>query len=240
MPSPGRAFARFFRSWYTPPCRMDLEISTREEKGEFVGAKFLKFPVLASGEDLKELFQELPGVELFPLRGVSSGVAIDRELFLAQYRDWIADIQEGKEVGEKEVSHLSATAWTDDPKALWLQAVSGGFLVRIARPVWLVQPHFFTYSEVDGEFRSMSMGPKRIFWGLLFSYPQVGQCQKTGEIEQVEKGELFRVVQMWVRRKSRATSFLVRGERKISSIRRSHSFSPFPYPALQKLGIEVE
>ncbi len=200
---------------------MNLRISTLEKEGIYQGSKFLKFQVLCDAEELALLFKE--SFTLFPLTGLCDGQPLAPSYFLAEYASWIEMIKEGKVPSDAELRKILACAMTADLDALWLQPVANGrFIVKIGKPVIQVQAHFFTYSPIDGVFRPMTMGSESVFWGLQFSFPQIYQDPKTMEFLEIEESpntELFRKVKHWVRDATRATPFVVGGEKVNATIR---------------------
>jgi hypothetical protein len=191
-------------------------ISTPQQEGVYQASKWLKLPMLLDGSEIKQLFDALAPFWIFPLTGIVDGLPISLEHFAAEYSCWIEGLKLGKTPRDEELRSLLACAFTDDVEALWLQKVERGFLSKIRKPVVQVQAHFFSYSPVDGEFRSMSMGPESVFWGLLCSFPQVYQDPKTMEICETTDCALFRKIQLWARENTRATPFLVE-DKKINA-----------------------
>lgn len=199
-----------------------LRISTPEQEGIYQSSKYLKFQVLCDAEELAALFDQLGTFFLFSLTGIGDGNPIPSDLFLQEYGRWIEGLKQGRIPEEKELRRLLACALTADLDALWMQAVSKGYLIKMAKPVIHIQSHFFTYSPLDGIFRPNVMGMKSIFWGLQFSFPQVYQDPKTMELKEVGESvnkELFQRIRKWVREKTRATPFFVNGTKINSPIR---------------------
>jgi hypothetical protein len=199
---------------------MTLRISTNEKEGVYQGSRWLKFQTLASGNELRELFERLEPFSIFHLTGIGDGKAISKEFFLGFYDSWIEGLKNGKVPEELALKKILAAAFTAELDALWLQEIPGkGYLTKIARPLVQVQAHAFSYSNMDGEFRPMSMGQGSIFWGLQFSFPGVYQDAKTMEMGVVGKDRLFEEIRLWVRESTRATPFVVEGKRTNSPIR---------------------
>lgn len=202
-----------------------LRVSTPEKEGLYQGSKYLKVQVLCDAEELEVLFREK--FWLFPLTGLTDGQPLEPAFFLREYAAWIEGMKQGKIPADAELRRLLACAMTADLEALWLQSVpesrSGPkYLMKIAQPVVQVQAHFFTYSDLDGVFRPMTMGPGSIFWGLQFSFPQIYQNPKTMELLEVEESAnsaLFDRIRTWARETTRATPFSVGGKRVNATIR---------------------
>lgn len=197
-----------------------LRISSPEKEGVYQGSKWLKFQVLCQRDEMERLFELCKPLFIFPLTGIVDGNPISEKSFLAEYDSWISGLKEGRLPEDSALKKILAAAFTDDLDALWLQEVSGkGYLMKMARPTLLVQAHWFSYSEMDGVFRPMSMGPQSIFWGLQFSFPTIYQDAKTMELREVDRGKLFEKIRFWVREETRATPFIIGGQRTNSSIR---------------------
>lgn len=219
-----------------------LRISHPEKEGVYQGSKWLKFQVLCQRDEIERLFARLKPFFIFPLTGIVDGNPISEENFLIEYESWIAGLKEGRVPEDRALKKILAAAFTQDLEALWLQKVPGtGYLVKMAQPTLLVQAHSFSYSEIDGVFRPMSMGLQSIFWGLQFSFPTIYQDAKTMELKEVERIKLFEEVRLWVREETRATPFMV-GEKRInSSIRLGKGCFSWigKHPQLGKQGISI-
>lgn len=221
---------------------MTLRISTPEQEGVYQGSKWLKFQVLCDSDELQSLFENLRPFFIFPMTGIVDGNPISEKAFLKEWGSWISSLQQGRVPEAQELRTMLACAFVDHLSALWLQKIEGkGYLVKIGKPVIQVQAHWFTYSEIDGVFRPMSMGSESIFWGLQFSYPQIYQDPKTMEFLELEKGPLFEKLRLWVREATKATPFLVGGRRMNSSIRLGRRCFPWiaSHPQLISHGIGV-
>lgn len=193
---------------------MTLSVSTPAQEGAYQGSKWLKLPILSDPQELESLFQKLDSVWMFPLSKIGDGKAIPTDFFLREYGRWIAKLKAGEVPTSEELRHFLAAALTDDLTALWLQEIpKKGYLVKVRKPVVQMQAHFFSYSPVDGAFRSMSLGGTSIFWGLQFAYPQIYQDGQTMEFVEEKKSPLFEQVRRWAREESRPTPFCVRGEK---------------------------
>jgi hypothetical protein len=196
---------------------MTLRTSTLSIEGVYQGSKYLKYHVLCDMEELKTLFEALDPFWIFPLTGAGSGTGIEKESFLKEYGSWIEKLKRGHLPEGADLKKLLACAFTTELEALWKQEVPGErFIIKIAKPVVLVQAHFFTYSSIDGVFRPMTMGEKSIFWGLEFSFPQIYQDPKTMELLEVDKSEnwaFFQKIKHWVRNSTKATPFTVEGKK---------------------------
>ncbi len=196
-----------------------LRISSVDNEGVYQGSKWSKIQVLCDGEELKTLFDQLAPFWIFPLTGIVAGNPLSPDLFIEEYSRWVEGLKRGTSPSDEELKKILACAFTDDLSALWLQPVSKGYLTKISKPVVQVQAHFFTYSSLDGVFRPMSMGKETIFWGIQFSFPQIHQDAKTMELCETEENGLFRKIQLWAREMTRATPFVVEGQKKNVPIR---------------------
>ena len=196
---------------------MNLRLSTPSEEGVYQASKWLKFQILVDKEELKTLFSQLGSFGIYPLTGLlnESQIPTPHEVFLEEYGSWIEGLKQGIVPTDAQLRKVLACAWSKDPNALWLQKVPGEkFLMKISEPVIQCQAHSFTYSEVDGVFRPLSMGLNAIFWGIQISYPQIYQHPKTMELLKVgesENSEMFTTIRQWVRDSTRPTPFVVNG-----------------------------
>lgn len=224
---------------------MSLRISTLKQEGIYQGSKFLKHHILCETEDLKLLFDQLSPFSIYPLTNLSDGEEIDQETFLISYKSWIEKLKTGKSPEDHELKKVLACVMTRDRNALWKQEIPGKrYLIKMCAPCVQVQAHTFTYSSLDGVFRPMTMGKNQIFWGLCFSFPQIYQEPKTMQLFEVEEGlnsELFQTIKLWVRNTSRATPFIVNGERTNVPIRLGKSCFSWinSHPELKRQKITV-
>jgi hypothetical protein len=202
---------------------MTLKISTPDLEGVYQGSKFLKIQVLCDAQELEALFDLIEPFWLFPLTGLTDGMAISREKFLQTYNIWIEGLKKGKIPTDTELRSVLAAALTKDLDALWMQKVPNDkYLIKIAKPIVHAQAHYFTYSSIDEVFRPMTMGINSIFWGIQFSFPQVYQDPKTMALLEVEdsvNADLFQSIRKWSREYTRATPFVVKDKRTNSPIR---------------------
>jgi len=192
-------------------------ISTPSQEGFYQASKWLKFQVLVDRSELSELFQRMGNFGIYPLTGLldEPQVLMPKETFLSEYGSWIGGLQQGIIPTDVQLRKILACAWSADANALWLQPVpKEKFLMKISQPVIQCQTHSFTYSEVDGVFRPMSMGLNAIFWGIQISYPQIYQDPKSMELLKVGESAnsyLFSTIRQWVRDVTRPTPFVVSG-----------------------------
>ncbi len=219
-----------------------LRISCPAKEGVYQGAKWLKTQVLCDAVELKALFAAFSPFSIFPLTGLSEGLPISESAFLDEYDAWMVKLQRGELPSEVSLRAFLAAAFTEDLEALWLQEVPGKrYLTKIAKPLLQVQSAWFSYSALDGEFRPMTLGPRSIFWGLQFSYPQVYQEARTGELKETIRGALFEKLRPWVREFTRATPFVVGGRRVNSPIRLGKNCFSWihHHPQLKAQGIQI-
>jgi len=189
-------------------------ISTLELEGRFQAAKWLHIQALVEPEELELLFEH--PFDLYPLSGAFplQKFPIEKQFFLSIYRSWITRLKDGNAPDEEELRTYQALAWAHDASALWLQKVAGErYIARPCEPVIQCQVHQMGYSTIDGLFRPMVLSNESIFWGLQFSFPQVYQHPKTGELFETKVSELFQALRKWSREHTVATPMLVDGKR---------------------------
>lgn len=86
-------------------------------------------------------------------------------------------------------------------------------------PCLQMQPHRFSYSKLDGKFRSMVLGKNSVSWGVRVSYPQLYQIPNSREVvDALEKSHfpnaaLFSSLRSWLRHNSLPTPMIVDGKR---------------------------
>lgn len=220
-----------------------LRVSTPAKEGIYQGSRWLKFHVLCDREELESFFAKVRPFFIFPLGGVVDGSPIQEKMFLDTWEQCIQQLATGQVPKGELLRKILACAWTENLDALWLQKVEEkGYLTKICQPLVQVQAHWFSFSEIDGAFRPMSMGPESIFWGLQFAYPQIFQDPATMELKMVERSILFEKLRVWVREATRATPFLVHGQKTTVPIRLGKNCFSWigAHPQLKVRGIEVE
>lgn len=199
---------------------MILRVSHPSNEGVYQASKWVKCWALIDGEEMQNLLDALGDFWIFPITGFVDGNPISKAFFVAEYSRWIEGLKEGMIPTSEELRRLTASVFTEDLEALWLQEIATNrFITKIAKPLVQVQSHYFSYSSLDQVFRPMSMGKGSVFWGLQFSYPQIYQDPKTMEFCEVTSGGLYRKIQLWMREKTRATPFFVDGKKINAPIR---------------------
>jgi hypothetical protein len=217
-----------------------LEISNPTIEGTFQGAKWWKVQALVSGEELQSLFSRLEPFWIYLLGAIGEGKALEKEFFLEELGRWMSGLQRGEVPSSACLRKILAAGFVDSEKALYLHEVgTGRYLVKVREPVLQVQAHFFVESE--GKFFSGVFGPDAVFWGLQFSFPQVMQDGKTGEVVRVEENRMLKVVRQWIRDVTLPTRFRVRGVEVVTPIRTGRSVLPWigVHPGLKQGGIDV-
>ena len=187
-------------------------------EGSFQGSKYLKFHVLAEKQELQSLFEKFNPFWIYHLSGLSDGASIQPQHFLQVYGSWLDELKDGRIPEHQELRKILAAGFTKEEDAIAkVQAPKKGlYLMKILKPVVQVQAHFFTYSSIDGVFRSQSFGQNSIFWGLEFSYPQIYQDSHTQELldsKETENRCLFETIKTWVRNETVPTPFVIEGKR---------------------------
>ncbi len=199
-------------------------------------SKWLSIPALLGAEELEALLNELAPVQLFVTGQVLESAFFPIDQFLAQYRRYLANFSK----------ELPTMLWTTTAEAIEIRHVEGkGELARPILPIVQVQPHTFSYSPLDGKYRSQVRGEGAISWGLQFSYPQIYENPTTRAIEKIDESfpntALFRKLQRWVRRNTLPTPFVAEGNRTNVPIRLGKGCFEWinNHPQLAAAGIEV-
>lgn len=189
-------------------------------EGPLQVAKWLHCQLLCDEQEMASLLHELQGVRLFRCSEVvrEGEWELSHTDFLAGYGEYVRQLRAGEVSELSRFRPLFSTLWTVSEEILYLMEVGEGrYLVKATRPGVQLQFHQLGYSTVDGKFRPMVLGNDSISWGIQFSYPQIFQDPKSGEIAKVDESfpntTLFRTLQRWVRYNSVPTPFEVNGER---------------------------
>lgn len=187
-------------------------ISTPALEGQFQAAKWIKIQALVDADELARLMTELGTFAIYPLSGTLplEAFPMPKEAYLAQYREWIEGLKNGKLPAN--FGPFNASMWARSPESLWLHEFPGHrFAARPREPFLQVQVHHMGFSFVDKVFRPMSLTQDSIFWGLQFSFPQVFEHPVKGIIEasDLPNADMFQIVRKWSRECTIATPMLV-------------------------------
>lgn len=198
-----------------------LPLRTLSDHHPLQASKWISVPVLLDSTEMERLLNHLNGFWMFQVSGVvgKNEGYIERSAFLRAYAEYIDALKDGKKPQEAHYRNYFSCVMTVDANALYvLQASENQYLIKIAKPVVQLQALRIDYSQVDGKFRTMVHGSESILWGIQFSYPQLCLDPDTLDVMQVKEGnafpntKLFRTLQLWVRRNTVPTPFIVNGE----------------------------
>lgn len=227
-----------------------LRISHPQVEGVLQSSKQLKFQVLLDDIEMEALLLALKPIHLCV---VSEPTALDDALvsaeeFLSHYQRYVNALKQGSIADEKSLRRYFSSAWTSDLGAVYAMPVSSNqYLVKALKPLIQLQAHHFFYSQLDQQFHPMVLSKESITWGVQFSYPQLYQDPKNGEIAKVGKGQdfpntlLFNALTKWLRDHTMPTPFMVNGGRINASFRLGKACLNWigTHPQLAQKGIEV-
>lgn len=185
-------------------------------------------PVLIDVDEMRDLLMSIEPFSIIRVSGVigDNEEILSHEYFLECYRSYIAALKEGKFPDENKLRSVFSSILTRDLHAVYRVPLKEDdrCLIKVCRPVVQLQNHRLHYSLADGKFRSMVFGNESIYWGIQFSFPRLFQDERF-EVFTVKEGTLFpnaalfKQIQIWLRRNTRATPFEVDGKRVFSSAR---------------------
>ncbi|MBA3720841.1 MAG: hypothetical protein H0W88_00395 [Parachlamydiaceae bacterium] len=197
-------------------------------KPSLQASKWLTIPVLLDVQEMEKLISHLGNFGIFLVSGpvAASQAEIGHQDFINCYKKYIDALKKG-EMPVQDVFWRTcfSSVWTVTSDVLYAISIEGDRqLIKAERPVIQLQPHKFDYSEVDGKFRSMVLGPQSIVWGIQFSYPQLFQndlfeVKTVNESPEFPNTTLFKLLQRWIRNNTVATPFIVHEKRTNSPIR---------------------
>jgi hypothetical protein len=208
----------------------------------FQGAKWLKIQALLDGSELKSLFQCLGEVKIFPL-GIpmeAQSFPIEADAYVSSYASWVDALKKGEIPSGDALRTLNMTLWCEDETSVTISELKNGrYLVRPKKASLQVQIHSMGYSTVDRTFRPMVLGQDTIFWGLQWSFPQVGQDPQTGEIFELKPHPWFVKIRQWTRDNAIPTPMLVDGVKTHLPIKIGKQCLSWigQHPQLAKLGV---
>lgn len=194
---------------------MNIDLSVRTQASLFQASKWLKSPVLLDIDEMEQLLKELGDFRFFLVSGVlplEEG-AISHEDFLSCYGAYVNALKHSRLPEDPRIRPYLSSVITADIDAVYSFPVSTHqHLIKIEKPVIQLQPHRFAYSTVDGKFRSMVAGIDSIWWGVLFTYPQIFQDADLivhPVTREFANTIIFRKLQKWVRDHTIPTPFQV-------------------------------
>lgn len=199
-----------------------LRISTPQEEGVLRVSKWLKYQVLLSSDEMRELCAALDPFSIYSVSGVvkASETLITQNTFLEKYSAYVQALQSGQIPQEKELKPFFSSVFTASADILYaMQVGDDKFLIKAIKPVVQLQAHHFFVSSVDGKFHSMVLSDESITWGIQFSYPQIFQDPKTHAFSKVAQTEefpnsvLFLRLAKWLRHNTLPTPFIHEGKR---------------------------
>jgi hypothetical protein len=200
-----------------------LSVSSSQQEGNFFASRWIHVPVLASVEELGQLFSLWNSSWLLLL-----GIPLKREemeipfsYFLEVYGKVIEKLKNGEAADKMLLKNILPAAVSMSDEAVYLQEVAGDrYLLKLRKPVMQMQAHFFRFSPIDNSIRSMVKGQDSVFWGIEISYPQIFQNPKTEEIEKssaFENEKLYTALKKWMRDFTRPTPFILPDGKKMNS-----------------------
>lgn len=183
--------------------------------------KWLRLSILIDFDEMTSLLQALENFQIFLVSGVTirGEGKLEQSEFLNCYYSYIEALKSGQLPTDSRIRSYFASAFTTTPEALYALYVGDNKqLVKISKPIIQLQSHQFSYSESEGKFRPNVWGPDSISWGIQFSYPQMYQddlmqIKRIKDDCEFPNTSLFRHLQLWVRKNTVATPFLVNGRR---------------------------
>lgn len=195
----------------------DLRVGSGSEL-PLQASKWLDIQLLIDAEEMKQLFLALGEFKIFRVGAVcrSDEGEISKQDFLASYECYINALKNGKLPHEKDYRPFFSSVITiNDDHLFQIPVGNDRRIIRVEKPVLQLQVNKIAYSSADGKFRAMVFGKNSILWGLQVSYPQLYQDALTKEVFTVDESpkfpntSLFRKLQLWVRRQTIPTPFMV-------------------------------
>lgn len=204
---------------------MSLRESTLAAEGPLLVSRPLKIPFLLDVDEMNQLFAELfkdyRTLTLYKVAGITprGEEELPPAVFLTKYADYIQHLKNGETVDETLFRPYFSLFLSILDTILYAIPVESNVLVRATRPILQMQSHHLSYTQGEGEFRSLAYGQNTLSWGLQISYPTVYQDAKTQEVYDVKETPefpntaVFRSFQRWIRHNTLPTPFLVEGKK---------------------------
>lgn len=197
-------------------------ISSPQEEGVLRVSKWLKYQVLLSSEEMRELCSALDPFSIYSVSGVvkASDALIPQNTFLEKYDSYVQTLQRQQFPVETDLKRFFSSIFTLSPEVLYAMKVGEDkYLIKAIKPVIQLQAHHFFVSAVDGKFHPMVLSDESITWGIQFSYPQIFQDPKThafskvGQTAEFPNSVLFLRLAKWLRYNTQPTPFIYQNKR---------------------------
>lgn len=203
-----------------------LRISNLQNEGVLRVSRFLKHQVLLDVEEMEALFADLGSFFLYI---VSDPISLQemhclQDQFLALYKRYVEGLKVATPKEDCLFRRYFSSIWTTDSSLLYAMPVGKEkFLVKSIRPVLQLQLHRFLFSKEDEKIYPLVLGKESISWGIQFSYPQLYQEPKGGEIHKVPRefpnSILYWRLSRWLRNYTVPTAFFFENRRIYSPLR---------------------
>jgi hypothetical protein len=229
---------------------MKFRLSNPAVEGHLNVSKWLKFQVLLSAEEMKDLFQTLPDCSLYNVSEVvdSEGMELSSSDFIKGYTEYVERLKQGECADEKRFRRLFSKALSVTSDIFYAHEVKPHhYLVKPVVPIIQMQLHHFLASEIDGKYYPMNLGQESVSWGVQFSYPQIYQdplghsFSKVTESSLFPNTALFRSLTRWLRNFSFPTTFIWKEQVVAVPMRIGKQVLPWihAHAQLKKKGISV-
>jgi hypothetical protein len=185
----------------------------------FQGSQWQKYYLLLETNELEILLATLSDVELFHSGSVLplEEFYVSKNLFLEIYKNALKDLT--------YLSPISFFATSDSKSFVYRSFGDGRGMLHTYYPVLQIQAHAFAVSFDQKRFFPMVLGENSVSWGLQFSFPQLFEDPKTGEVIKVLhpnatcNSGMFSEFRQWVRHFTKAARFSLDGKECFSPLR---------------------
>ncbi len=215
----------------------------------YSASKWLQIHVLLDKDEMQRMLAMLdPNCRFYLIGSILTSLegVVETRQFLETYSHYIDALRAGKSPAEASHRSLFSSALSVAENMLTREEVGAGeTLLRIRGPVIQLRPHRFSYSAVDGKYRSMVLGTETISWGIQIAYPQL--CQLPGDLtvhavnDTFPNTTIFKQLQRWIRHNTIPTPLEAAGIRTNVPIRLGKECLPWihRHPHLNQQNITV-
>jgi hypothetical protein len=221
---------------------------------QFLASKWLHIDFLVTHHEIERLLlflqKEHGSLFLFSTLGVQkkgqNQIAIHD--FLQAWKEYIEALQKSSPIQETAFRFFFTGCITKSEEAVsFIPIGEDRESIMPHTPCLQMQPHRFSYSKLDGKFRSMVLGKNSLSWGIRISYPQLYQIPNTRTVEDAldesrfPNAALFSSVRSWIRHNTLPTPIIIHDKRVNIPIRIGKECLPWinNHPELGELKVAL-
>jgi hypothetical protein len=229
----------------------EIRHSTLAVEGALLVSKWIASQLLLDVDEMAEFLKHLGEFQFYRVDRVvnqEEGV-MSTTSFLHAYEQYIQHLKSGEMPPEILFKNYFQSALSVSSTSFYQMPLQNErSIIKLHKPVVMLQHHRMHYSTVDGKFRPMVFTQDGFTWGVQLSYPQLYQHPQTMAVEKIIESDffintkLFNLIKKWIRYNTLPTPFTIDGKRSISPVRIGRKCFAWinKHPQLLELGITVQ